>query len=165
MAFLKSSTDNLFAILPVAGWWWNHTGWPGMNPSGKPITRAPLLPASSINRHAFATDPSRSRKTDAACTAATRTISYESPPIRMLLDTNLPDQWVCGPLRGAELRGGGPWAIRASFTQCLNVRGLSIIAARDVHSIAARLAFVAIFDPATKNLNLCKRHGHRTRWT
>src|SRR5262245_18506578 len=133
-----------------------------MNPSEKPITRAPLPPASSISRHAFWTDPSRSRKTDAACTAATRTISYESPPIRMLLDANLPDQWVSGLLApSSELDVSWSYTIRITA-------GPSIIAARDIHSIAARFAFVAIFDPAAKYLNLYKRHVDRTcrtRWT
>src|SRR5581483_1965998 len=50
-----------------------------MNPSGNPITRAPLAPASRISRQAFSVEPSRSRKTDAACTAATFTTSYTSP--------------------------------------------------------------------------------------
>src|SRR5262245_17774984 len=57
---------------------------------------------------------------------------------------------------------------KAAARSSHNIRvsaGPSIIAARDIHSIAARLAFVAIFDPAAKNLNLCQRHGHRTRWT
>src|SRR5215470_10282457 len=52
-----------------------------MNPSGKPITRAPLRPASRIRRQAFSVEPSRSRKTDAACTAATFTTPYVSPMV------------------------------------------------------------------------------------
>src|SRR5438128_9820807 len=50
-----------------------------MKPSGNPITRAPLRPASRIRRQAFSVDPSRSRKTEAACTAATFTTPYTSP--------------------------------------------------------------------------------------
>src|SRR4051812_15513389 len=50
-----------------------------MKPSGKPITRAPFLPASRIRRQAFSVEPSRSRKTDAAWTAATLTTGYWSP--------------------------------------------------------------------------------------
>jgi hypothetical protein len=45
-----------------------------MKPSGKPITRAPALPASRISRQAFSVEPSRSRNTEAACTAATFTV-------------------------------------------------------------------------------------------
>jgi hypothetical protein len=37
------------------------------------ITRAPPFPASRISRQALAVEPSRSRNTDAACTAATFT--------------------------------------------------------------------------------------------
>src|SRR3954469_12166193 len=50
-----------------------------MKPSGKPITRAPFLPASRIRRQAFSVEPSRSRKTEAAWTAATLTTGYWSP--------------------------------------------------------------------------------------
>src|SRR5215470_9061367 len=50
-----------------------------MNPSGNPMTRAPLRPASWIRRQAFSVDLSRSRKTEAACTAATFTTPYASP--------------------------------------------------------------------------------------
>jgi len=57
------------------GWWWYQTGCAGMKPSGKPMTRAPCAPASRMSRQAFAVEPSRSRKTEAACTAATRTTS------------------------------------------------------------------------------------------
>ena len=49
------------------------------NPSGKPITRAPLRPASRMRLHALSIDPARSRNTEAACTAATFTVSYLSP--------------------------------------------------------------------------------------
>jgi hypothetical protein len=50
----------------VPGWKWNHTGWAGMKPSGKPTICAPLRPASRISAHAFAVLASRSRNTDAA---------------------------------------------------------------------------------------------------
>src|SRR4029079_6207235 len=56
-----------------------------MKPSGKPTTRAPLSPASRIRRQALAVEPSRSRNTEAACTAATFTTPYASPIWRMLL--------------------------------------------------------------------------------
>src|SRR3954452_10903370 len=78
-AFLNSSTDSRVAMRPVAEWKWNQTGWAGMNPSGKAITRAPLAPASRISAHAFSVDASRSRKTEAAWTAAALTVGYASP--------------------------------------------------------------------------------------
>src|SRR4029077_16113 len=56
-----------------------------MKPSGKPMTRAPLAPASRIRRQAFAVEPSRFRNTEAAWTAATFTTPYASPISWMLL--------------------------------------------------------------------------------
>src|ERR1043165_7509524 len=56
-----------------------------MKLSGKPITRAPFAPASRISRQAFSVEPSRSRNTDAAWTAATFTTPYRSPIWRALL--------------------------------------------------------------------------------
>src|SRR5712691_6475188 len=46
------------------------------------MRRAPLFPASRISRQAFSVEPSRSRNTEAACTAATLTIGYLSPMVR-----------------------------------------------------------------------------------
>src|SRR5437762_12154090 len=43
-----------------------------MKPSGKAASLAPRAPASAISEQAFSTVASRSRKTGAACTAATR---------------------------------------------------------------------------------------------
>src|SRR5712692_9994120 len=77
--FLNSSVASRLERAPVAEWWWYQTGCAGMKPSGKPISRAPLRPASRISRQAFSVEPSRSRKTDAACTAATFTIEATSP--------------------------------------------------------------------------------------
>jgi hypothetical protein len=54
-----------------------------MNPSGNAITRAPAAPASAISRQAFSVEPSRSRKTQAACTAATLTTGYASPTLKL----------------------------------------------------------------------------------
>src|SRR5437764_1593609 len=55
-----------------------------MNPSGKATSRAPRAPASAISEQAFSTVAARSRKTGAACTAATRKgaslDSLKSPP-------------------------------------------------------------------------------------
>ena len=50
-----------------------------MKPSGNAITRAPLLPASRMSRQAFSVEPSRSRNTEAACTAATFTVHTHHP--------------------------------------------------------------------------------------
>ena len=81
-----------------------------MNASGKRISRAPWAAASAVRRHVFSTVASRSKRTGAACTTATRTMTDHRTWLLFLMG---PTRRICNssgddlrPLRRLDTRSG-----------------------------------------------------------